>query len=147
MPTYEYQCNSCGNVQEEIHSIKSTPEIYCESCRAKEPLSRLISNNLGGFIVKGDSSTKLWKESRLRHKKNADLELKQIERYGSGPKLNPNVAGVETDSWSDAQKLAKEAGIDAKTYDAHVASEKNIKSSSNVDEAKWKKAKEEKHKA
>lgn len=147
MPTYEYRCDSCGNVQEEMHSIKTDPEIFCENCESKTPLTRLISNNAGGFVVKGDSSTKLYKESRLRHKKNADLEVKQIERYGNGPKLNPNVAGQETESWSDAQKLAKEAGIDTKTYDSYVTSEKNTNSSGKVDERKWKKAKEEKHKA
>ena len=147
MPTYEYRCDSCGNVQEEMHSIKSDPEIQCKNCESQEPMTRLISMNGGGFMVKGDSSTKLWKESRLRHKKNADLEVKQIERYGNGPKLNPNVAGQETESWSDAQKLAKEAGIDPKTYDPYVASEKNTNSSSNIDERKWKKAKEAKEKA
>jgi putative FmdB family regulatory protein len=147
MPTYEYRCNSCGNVQEEMHSIKSDPEIPCKSCESTEPLTRLISQNLGGFVVKGDTSTKLWKETRLRHKKNADLELKQIERYGNGPKLNPNVAGEATESWSDAQKLAKEAGIDPKTYDSYVASEKSTDSSGSIDDRKWKKAKEDKHKA
>ena len=147
MPTYEYRCPACEHVQEEIHSIKATPEVFCQNCDSAKPLSRIISHNPGGFVMKGDSSTKLWKESRLRHKKNADLEVKQIERYGNGPKLQPNVAGEETETWSDAQKLAKEAGIDPKTYDSYVATEKNIKSSSNVDERKWKKAKEEKHKS
>ena len=147
MPTYEYRCQECGNVQEEMHSIKTSPEFFCDSCESKEPLTRMISNNPGGFVIKGDTSTKLWKESRLRNKKNADLELKQIERYGNGPKLQPNVAGQETESWSDAQKLAKEAGIDPKTYDGYVSTEKNTKSTSGIDEKKWKKAKEEKNKA
>jgi putative FmdB family regulatory protein len=146
MPTYEYRCNSCGSVQEEMHSIKSDPDINCNSCDSEEPMTRLISNNPGGFVVKGDSSTKLWKESRIRHKKNADLEVRQIERYGNGPKLNPNVAGQETESWSDAQKLAKEAGIDPKTYDPYVSAEKNVKTG-NIDERKWKKAKDAKNKA
>ena len=147
MPTYEYRCDTCGHVQEEMHSIKSEPKILCTDCGSKEPLNRLISLNAGGFVVKGDSSTKLWKESRLRHKKNADLEVKQIERYGNGPQLNPNVAGERTESWSDAQKLAKEAGIDPKTYDGYVASEKNSSKDGSVDERKWKKAKDEQHKA
>jgi len=147
MPTYEYRCRSCGHVQEEIHSIKVEPEIFCDECSSPKPLSRMISNNPGGFVVKGDSPTKLWKETRLRKKKNADLELKQIERYGNGPKLRPNVAGQETESWSDAQKLAKESGIDPKTYNSYVASEKNSVITNNVDDRKWKKAKEAKNKA
>ena len=147
MPTYEYRCGSCNHVQEELHSIKSEPDIFCEECESVKPLTRMISNNPGGFVVKGDSSTKLWKESRLRRKKNADLELKQIERYGNGPKLQPNVAGQETESWSDAQKLAKEAGIDPKTYDSHVSVEKNTSSTGNIDDRKWKKAKESKDKS
>lgn len=147
MPTYEYRCPDCGNIQEEIHSIKSDPVIYCGVCDNEEPLSRIISNNMGGFVVKGDSPTKLWKESRYRRKKNADLELKQIERYGNGPTLQPNVAGQETESWSDAQKLAKEAGIDPSTYNSYVEIEKNTGSSSNIDDRKWAKAKEAKNKS
>lgn len=147
MPTYEYSCRVCGNIQEEIHSIKSSPTISCDGCDSKEPLERLISNNPGGFVIKGDSSTKLWKESRIRNKKNADLELKQMERYGSGTQLAPNVAGLETDSWSDAKKLAREAGIDTKTYDKYVDSETRNKGSSGIDDAKWKKAKEVKSKS
>jgi putative FmdB family regulatory protein len=147
MPTYEYRCESCSTVREELHSIKVTPEFFCDDCEAPKPLKRIISNNPGGFVVKGDSPTKLWKESRLRHKKNADLEVKQIDRYGSGPKLQPNVAGQETESWTDAQKLAKEAGIDTTTYNKHVTDEKSVSSKSNIDDRKWKKAKEAKHKA
>jgi putative FmdB family regulatory protein len=147
MPTYEYRCTSCNTVREEIHSIKATPEFFCNGCEGIKPLSRMISSNPGGFVVKGDSPTKLWKETRLRRKKNADLDVKQIERYGSGPKLQPNVAGQETETWTDAQKLAKDAGIDTSTYNNHVSDEKNISSKSNVDDRKWNKAKEAKHKA
>ena len=89
MPTYDYRCNECDHVQEEIHSIKLTPEIVCEECGVK-PMERLISKSIAGFIT-GDTEAKLWKEKRHRVKKNAELGVKQLDRYGSGPRLTPNV--------------------------------------------------------
>jgi len=147
MPTYDYRCGACGNTQEIVHSIKTDPILNCELCASKDPLKRMISGNGGGFVVKGDSSVKLWKESRVRNKKNADLELKQMERYGTKSKLIPNVAGQETASWSDASKIAKEAGISQETFKPYIEAEKRINSTGTIDDSKWKKAKEAKSKA
>jgi len=144
MPTYEYRCRSCSNIQEEVHSIKIDPEIKCEKC--SDSTERLISNNFAGVIFKGGTETMAWKEKRIRHKKNKDLELRQINRWGTGPKLQPNVAGHEVESWSDASKLAKESGMRADTYQPLIEKNKYISKESGVDDRKWKKAKEEKNK-
>jgi len=82
VPSYDYKCPSCGFVIEIIHSIKDSSQFFCEKCGSKEPLERLISFNRTGFICKG-SEASAWKEKRYRVKKNADLGVKQIERYGS----------------------------------------------------------------
>jgi putative FmdB family regulatory protein len=145
MPTYEYRCNDCGIVTEVTHSIKEDPEIICPKC---EPLGksvkmeRLISRNNGGFIFKQWTEAQTYKISRDKQKQNSDLEVRQIERYGSGPTLKPNIAGVEVESWSDAKKLAKEAGLNTESYDKHVVKEATVSKTSGVDDSKWKAAKE-----
>jgi putative FmdB family regulatory protein len=148
MPTYEYRCYDCGQVQEITHSIKSDPEILCDSCESKKPAERLISWNGTGFIFKGGTEAMNWKEKRHKMKTRAELGVKQIERYGTegGSRLQPNVAGMEVDSWSDAAKLAKESGMSADSYKPMIEKEKTVGKSS-VDDKKWKKAKEDKNKA
>jgi putative FmdB family regulatory protein len=149
MPTYEYLCHKCGVVQEVIHSIKETPVITCEKCPSKEPLERLISHNISGFILKGGTAAIHWKEKRLKMKKRAELGVKQIDRFGSegGTKLKPNVGGTEVESWSDASKLAKEAGLNTESYKPMVEKEKNLDKSGSIDNRTWKAAKESKDKA
>lgn len=150
MPTYDYKCPGCGHIEEVVHSIKKDPVINCQVCGImgdENRMERLISRNTTGFIFKnGGTPSMAWKEKRLRHKKNKDLELRQIERYGSGPRIQPNVGGVEVDSWSDAQSMAKEAGLNAESYKPMVEKEKHVSKTSNIDDRAWKKAKENKDK-
>ena len=151
MPTYEYRCPKCGHVQEEIHSIKASPKFICAPCQMgggeANVMERMISANATGFVIKGGSSSAGWKEKRIRRKKNADMNVRQIDRYGDGPKLQPNVAGMEVSSWSDASKLAREAGMNTDSYKPLIEKEKHLSKSSNVDDRKWKKAKENKDKS
>lgn len=147
MPTYEYKCNSCNIIIEVTHSIKETPQFFCEKCNSKVPLERIFSLNRTGFILKGGTEAIHWKEKRERIKKRSELGVKQIERYGTagGTKLRPNVGGVETESWSDAAKLAKEAGINTNSYQPMIEKEKNISKTSGIDDRAWKAAKEQKN--
>jgi putative FmdB family regulatory protein len=147
MPTYDYQCPDCKFIMEVTHSIKESPAIFCPT--AKHPggrsikMERLISlNKSGGFIFKQWTESQVYKIGRDKRKQNNELDMRQIERYGSGPKLKPNVAGVETESWSDAKKLASEAGMNTASYETHVAKESNTSKISGIDDRKWKAAKE-----
>lgn len=147
MPTYEYRCPECKLVMDVTHSIKEDPDIFCPS--GKHPgegsvkMERLISfNKSGGFIFKQMTESQVHKLGRDKRKQNLDLEKRQIERYGSGPRLQPNVAGMEVDSWSDAKKLASEAGMNTASYDTMINKESVISKSSGVDDSKWKAAKE-----
>lgn len=140
---YDYLCPDCKNEKEVVHSIHEDPEVKCESCPSFMHKTVKSLN----FIVKGDTSSKLWKEERHRNKKNADLGVKQLERYSAGSKLRPNIGGTEFDSWSDAKKAAGEAGMATSSFDSHVAKEKVTKNSDGVDESKWKAAKEIKAKS
>jgi hypothetical protein len=85
-----------------------------------------------------------WKEKRYRVKKNARLDLKQMERYGTsgGASLVPNVGGEVTESWSDAAKLARDSGKDTLTYQKKIADEKSTSKLSGINDVKWKSAKD-----
>ncbi len=50
MPTYEYKCDSCGYVFEELQSIKDDPLSKCPKCGGK--VQRLIGPG-AGLIFKG----------------------------------------------------------------------------------------------
>jgi putative FmdB family regulatory protein len=51
MPTYEYQCQACGNKFEKFQSISSGPIRKCPKC-GKNKVRRLISSG-AGLIFKG----------------------------------------------------------------------------------------------
>lgn len=147
MATYDYLCSVCGFKDEYIHSMNDRPELFCPECKTsgKEvKMERLFTLNPTGFIIKGGTEASHWKEKRTHLKKNAELGMKQIERYGEGPRLTPNVAGVEMESWSDAAKIAKEAGMSAESYTPMIEKEKRVSKTSGIDDTKWKKAKEDK---
>ncbi len=50
MPTYEYQCQSCGYQVEYFQSIKEDPRTECPRCQGE--LKRMVSNG-AGLIFKG----------------------------------------------------------------------------------------------
>lgn len=54
MPTYEYQCNTCGNVMELFQSItaKAKRKLFCEHCGQERAVQRLISGG-GAVLFKG----------------------------------------------------------------------------------------------
>ena len=125
MPTYDYQCEKCEIREEHIHGISEEPEIKCPECKKK--MVRLISLSAGGFIFKGGTPAIHDREKRLRKKRSEQLKVKQEERRASSPQVQPNIAGVRTDSWADAQKMAKEAGMNHESYTPYVEKEKKKK--------------------
>ena len=50
MPIYEYQCQSCGFVFDELQSMKEEPLLKCPNC-GKNELKKLIGS--GSAIFKG----------------------------------------------------------------------------------------------
>lgn len=79
MPTYEYQCKICMNVQEVFHSMMSTPEVSCEVCKgACEKIFTPTTN----FICDGPSQNFRLKSQMLQ--KNARMKTKMIDRERSG---------------------------------------------------------------
>jgi putative FmdB family regulatory protein len=52
MPTYEYQCDSCGAKFEEFQRMTAAPLKTCPKCKKSGKVHRLISAG-AGFIFKG----------------------------------------------------------------------------------------------
>jgi putative regulatory protein, FmdB family len=123
MACYDYKCKTCGRIEEQIHFMNERPEIKCSICGGV--MEKQFTPNIGGFIMKGGTEASHWKEKRTRMSKRESLGVKQRERYGTGPKIQPNVAGMEVDSWKDAQSVAKEAGLNTQSYEPYVQKEKS----------------------
>ena len=51
MPTYEYECKSCGHSFEKSHSMTAEPIKICPKCH-KKSVNKLISSG-SGIIFKG----------------------------------------------------------------------------------------------
>lgn len=125
MPVYDFQCKKCQKIEEYIRSISDNSEVKCSKCNT--PMTRLFTLNTTGFIIKGGSPTIHYREKRLRMKKREKITKKQKERYNESPQVKPNIAGVETGTWADAQKMAKEAGLNHESYTPFVEKEKKKK--------------------
>ena len=124
MPTYDYQCVKCDKVEEVIHKMLENPMMTCE---CGFPMEKKFTPNRVGFTIKGGTPTMDWKETRNRMKKREEVGNRQKSRWKSGPRVTPNIAGVEQESWSDCQKLAKECGLNHDSYTPKVEKEKKEK--------------------
>lgn len=126
MPTYDYSCPSCKKVEEQIHPMSDNPEFKCLKCGIV--MEKIFSPNSTGFIMRYGSPAIHYREKQQRTKHSEKMEKRQKERWGgSGPRVSPNIAGVKTESWSDAQKMAKEAGMNHESYAPFVEKEKKKK--------------------
>ena len=50
MPTYSYECGSCGYILDLFHGMSAEPTVKCDQCGKK--CKRLMGTG-GGFIFKG----------------------------------------------------------------------------------------------
>ncbi|MBN3040425.1 MAG: zinc ribbon domain-containing protein [Candidatus Omnitrophica bacterium] len=53
MPTYEYECSSCGKQFEAFQKMSDKPLTTCRICKARGKVKRLISAG-AGLIFKGN---------------------------------------------------------------------------------------------
>jgi len=81
MPTYEYKCNKCGHLFEQLQSITSKSSRKCPRC-GKLALKRLIGTG-AGLIFKGsgfyatDYRSENYKESAKKEKPEKTSEKKE----------------------------------------------------------------------
>jgi putative FmdB family regulatory protein len=59
MPSYDYECQTCGEVVEISHSIKqdALTEFDCPACGSTQPCKRIVCYNYCKPIFKGDGWT------------------------------------------------------------------------------------------
>lgn len=126
MASYDYECKSCGIVEEHIHGMTETPEIKC-ACGGD--MEKIFSHNFGGFILKGGTPAIHYREKQQRLKRSEEMKVRQRNRYGKdpGPKLEPNIAGHNVGTWENAAEVAKEiapqTGINPAGYEAKARKE------------------------
>lgn len=77
MPTYEYECQKCGNRLERFQPISAPPLKVCPECRGR--LQRLIGAG-AGIIFKGSG----FYTTDYRSKSYREAEKK--DKDGAGPK-------------------------------------------------------------
>ncbi|MDD5674685.1 MAG: zinc ribbon domain-containing protein [Chitinivibrionales bacterium] len=98
MPTYEYECDTCGQVFEEYQSITAPPLTKCVKPGCPGAVRRLISPG-AGFIFKGsgfystDYRSDSYKKAAASEKSSADSSGKTTESKPSGaPAAKPSGA-------------------------------------------------------
>jgi putative FmdB family regulatory protein len=82
MPTYDYKCRQCNNVQEETHNITELPKISCSICGSECEKQFSLNKN---FILKGgDWPSQGFRIKKQMTEKNSRMKSKMIERERSG---------------------------------------------------------------
>jgi len=124
MPTYDYKCPQCEAIEEQTHSIKEDPVYHCTKCGVE--MKKMFSPNSSGFTFgKMGTITIHRREKDLRKKRSVEMAERQKNNKRFVSNIRPNVGGVETDSWSDSQKLAKSKGLNSDSYTRVVEKEKS----------------------
>ena len=100
MPTYEYQCDSCGHRFEQFQSMKAEPVKTCPKCQAS--VRRLISSG-AGILFKGSGFYQTDYRSPSYQKK-ADADKKTSNTKDSKPKVENNPQKNSSSSSSDSKK-------------------------------------------
>lgn len=135
MPVYTYRCD-CGKTQDIMRKVSDTSEVICSECSSI--MHRYATGGSGSF-VRGTTVGKYYKEDRLRKKKNAELDVKQFERYGGQNKLVPNVNGEEVGTWKEASQIAANAGVQKlNKFGKYIDEEKNSQNSERLNEKRLK---------
>jgi putative FmdB family regulatory protein len=65
---YEYECNNCSNIQDEVHGMEENPIIKCQDCG--EAMTRIISGGSGVIFKGGDWPTADAKMKKSMEQKN-----------------------------------------------------------------------------
>lgn len=76
---YEYICDECDNLQEEIHGMKENPEIKCNSC--KSIMRRNITGGTGVIFKGGGWTTSDSKFKNSMTKKNQKMKSKMTDHH------------------------------------------------------------------
>jgi putative FmdB family regulatory protein len=100
MPTYDYECRSCGHSFETFQSMSDNPLTTCPEC-GEEQLRRLISGGTG-IIFKGSG----FYVNDSRKSSSTSMSGKS----GSESKKTDNAGGKKSDVKKSASKDSKTSG-------------------------------------
>ena len=107
MPTYTYECKSCGHEHDVFHGISAKPRVKCEECGA--PCKRLLGTG-SGIIFKGSG----FYETDYKQKSGKPAESGEKKESSSKDTSSSESKGTkkESGSSSDSSKKAKTASKD-----------------------------------
>jgi putative FmdB family regulatory protein len=95
MPTYQYQCKTCGNELEEFQSISEPPLVRCPKCN-NDTLARVIGSG-AGLIFRGSGFY------LTDYKKSGPPGEPKPEKKGEG-KTEPATPSASSDSKPSSEK-------------------------------------------
>jgi len=112
MPTYEYECKSCGHTFEVFQSMSETPLSDCPQC-GKE-LRRLI-NGGGGVIFKGsgfyvNDKNKANGKTTAAKPENKGVDKSGSKGEGTASEAKPSCASCPAAAASTCPAAEKAAG-------------------------------------
>ncbi|MCX7018669.1 MAG: FmdB family zinc ribbon protein [bacterium] len=101
MPTYEYECQDCGEHFEYFQSIKAAPKTKCEACGGR--LQRLLSAG-SGLIFKGSGFyiTDYKKSDGSAGKNTNGVEQTKTADSADGAKTEPTAASTDAPKTADS---------------------------------------------
>ena len=75
MPIYEYKCDLCNCLWEEIEKFSDPALTYCKGCETEGGVHRLIPGQMN-FILKGDG---WYKDGYSSPEKNGDVDSGEVQ--------------------------------------------------------------------
>lgn len=91
MPTYEYECKSCGNITEVFHKMTAKPRVKCPECGGR---TKKLPGAGAGIIFKGSG----FYETDYKHRsvpKNGEAKTDPQKAEPSGSEAG-STAGAKT---------------------------------------------------
>jgi putative FmdB family regulatory protein len=110
MPTYDYECRSCGHTTEVFQNISDEPLVTCPSC-GKDELKRLISAGVG-IIFKGSG---FYVTDSKKSGSNGSSKSKESEKKSDGGESSTGKAAESKSSDSSSAKSESKSGAKAET--------------------------------
>ena len=106
MPIYEYQCQNCGYLFEELQSMSEAPLITCPNC-GKNELKKLIGTG-GGIIFKGSGFY------QTDYKKSAEPEKISDKGESKDKDKSPEKKETKTESGESKKETKQDTGKETK---------------------------------
>ena len=75
MPIYEYKCDLCNGLWEEIQKFSDEPLTVCKSCEKEGGVHKLVSGKMS-FILKGGG---WYKDGYSSPEKNGDVDAGEVQ--------------------------------------------------------------------